>query len=153
MAMQCPRCSRSNPDVARFCRHCGLVLKLGARGPLGPGHVPHPEPAAVPSGFEPIAGSENLYFHWTALGGGRPLLGTEPLALQVINVGYGLREVVLRVTGSDENGRALCTLEREIAEWLFGVEVDLEIASYELPDRVRALQVELVQAEFAAEDA
>lgn len=152
MATNCPRCGISNPDVARFCRRCGLVLKMGARGPLGAGRAPHRDPLPPPEGFEPIGSAKNLHFRWQVVGGGTPLLGTEPLELSVFNGGYGLKEVVLRVIGLDESGSALCQLEREISQWQRGATVTLEIASYDLPDRVRGIGVELIKTEFAEEN-
>jgi hypothetical protein len=148
MAVNCPRCSTVNPDVARFCRNCGLGLAVGPEGVLGAGRAPHLDPLPEPDGFTPIQQAANLYFRWEAAGGGVPLLGTESLALEVFNGGYDLAEVVLRVCGSDRAGEPLCAVEREIEEWPRGQRIGLEIPSYELPDRVHALYVALQSAEF-----
>ncbi len=148
MPMECPRCSVWNPDVARFCRNCGLGLVVGPEGILGAGRAPHANPLACPAGFEPIRQAADMFFHWEATGGGAPLLGTEPLALTVFNGGYDLAQVVLHVCGTDRAGQPLFEIEREIEEWRRGGQVRLEIASYELPDRVHALNVVLIAAEF-----
>lgn len=148
MVLDCPRCGAANPEVARYCRQCGLVLARGAAGLLGAGRVPHPQPLPPPAGFVPVAEAANLSFRWEAAGGGRPLLGTEPLSLRAFNGGYGLAQVALRIRACDGAGREVCTAAREVAEWPRGGEVELEIASYELRDRVQAVRLELVQAEF-----
>lgn len=152
MALDCPRCGTSSPEVARFCRHCGLVLERAAGGVLGAGRVPHPEPLTSPENAEPIAWATNLYFQWEAAGGGAPLIGTETLALDVFNAGYDLRGVVLRVFGIDDAEEEVCEMQRELEEWPRGAHLQLEIASYELPNPVRALKVELVTAEFRPTD-
>jgi hypothetical protein len=148
MPRKCPRCSRRNPDVARFCRHCGLGLEAGSAGMLGAGRAPIADPLPGPEGFQPVQDAANLYFRWEAVGGGAPLLGTESLALLLFNGGYDLAEVNLRVVGTGKTGRTLCAIERTIEEWRRGQQVQLEIPSYELPDRVQALYVELRSAEF-----
>ena len=152
MPMQCPRCSTANPDMARFCRNCGLGLELGLVGVLGAGQAPHPEPLSPPDGFQPIQRAANLYFCAEAAGGGRPLLGTEALELSVFNGGYSLVLVVLRVTGAGESGQPLFAVTREIDDWRRGVMTRLEIPSYELPGPVAAVSVEFMEAGFAKED-
>jgi len=148
MAVRCPRCHTSNPSVARFCRNCGLVLEVGARGVLGAGRAPHPQPLAQPGEYEPIESAVDLYCHWEAVGGGPPLLGTESLMLTVFNGGYDLDNVVLRIRGCHADGRELMAVERAVQEWSRGALVSLELPSYELPDAIDSLRVELVQAEF-----
>lgn len=152
MPMECPRCRTWNPDVARFCRNCGLGLEIGAEGVLGAGRAPHPDPLPCPDGFGPLLQAAHLYFRWEATGGGTPLLGTEPLALSLFNGGYELRQVVLRVCGTDRKGQPVFQLDREIEEWPRGQLVPLEIPSYELPDRVHGLHVELISAEFGEQE-
>ena len=152
MSMDCPRCRTANPDVARFCRNCGLGLETSPEGILGAGRAPTADPLPRPDGFQPIQQAANLYFRWEATGGGTPLLGTESLALEVFNGGYDLVRVVLRVCGSDRIGEPLCTVQREIEEWPRGRLAQLEIPSYELPDRVQALNVELITAEFGQQE-
>lgn len=152
MPMKCPRCSRRNPDVARFCRHCGLGLEVGPDGVLGAGRAPLTDPLPGPQGFQPVRQAANLYFRWEAIGGGPPLLGTESLALLLFNGGYDLADVNLRVVGTGQTGRALCAIDRTVEEWPRGQHVRLEIPSYELPDRVQALYVELRSAAFGKQE-
>lgn len=149
MERSCPRCGTGNPEPARFCRYCGLRLTRGPRGLLGAGQAPHPEPLDPPPGSAPVAAAAGLHSRWQASGGGKMLLGTEPLTLELFNGGYDLAEVVVRVTVRDAAGRELCVLEREIATLARGAAVALEIASYDLPGPVRALEVTLLRAEFA----
>jgi hypothetical protein len=152
MSMDCPRCRTANPDVARFCRNCGLGLAGGPEGILGAGRAPTADPLPRPDGFQPIQQAANLYFRWEATGGGTPLLGTESLAMTVFNGGYDLAQVVLRVLATGKIGQVLCTIERQIEEWPRGKLLQLEIPSYELPDRVQALNVELITAEFGRQE-
>ena len=152
MPLDCPRCQTENPEVARFCRHCGLCLEVSPDGVLGAGRAPHPEPLAPPEGFLAIGLAANLHYAWHAVGGGRPLLGTEPLVLVVFNGGYDLAQVVLRVSGTGRGEKVLFAVEREIEEWPRGGQTELEISSYELSDTVQTLSVELVQAGFGPRD-
>jgi len=148
MPLECPRCRSWNPELARFCRNCGLALIAGAEGVLGAGRAPHPEPLTPPDGCQEIEAARDLYFRWHAVGGGVPLLGTEPLVVKVFNGGYDLRAVLLRISGTGSAGLVLLAAQREIEDWPRGATVALEIPSYELPDPVQTLTVELVQAEF-----
>jgi hypothetical protein len=148
MPPDCPRCNASNPGVARYCRNCGLTLAVGAAAVLGAGRAPHPEPLPPPAGCEPIGSAANLYFRWEAAGGGPPLLGTETLALTVFNGGNDLAEVTLRVRGRGRAGQDVFETERELEEWPRGRSLRLEIPSYELPDSVCELDVDLVKAGF-----
>jgi hypothetical protein len=152
MPVNCPRCSRRNPDVARYCRHCGLGLEMGPDGILGAGRAPIKDPLPGPDGFEPVQNAANLYFRWEAIGGGPPLLGTESLALLLFNGGCDLADVNLRVIGTGKTRRTLCTIERTVEEWRRGEQVQIEIPSYELPDCVQALYVELRSAEFGRQE-
>ena len=152
MPLACPRCRTANPDVARYCRNCGLTLEVGSGGVLGAGRAPHPQPLSPPDGSQPIGNAANLHFTWGAAGGGAPLLGTESLVLTVFNAGYGLAEVALRVRGTGDGERTVFEVARELEDWPRGASARLEIPSYEMPDRVRAVSAELVQAEFGTDD-
>ena len=149
MGVVCPRCGTGNPKSARFCRNCGLLLTRGVGGVLGAGRAPHPAPLTAPQGFAEVASAAHLHFASEAVGGGAPLLSTEPLLLKLFNGGYDLVEVVVRVCSVDRGGRELAAAEHEVRALPRGGQVAVEVPSYELPDRVRALKVELVKAEFA----
>jgi hypothetical protein len=126
-----------------------LLLAQGDTGLLGAGNGPHPEPLAPPDGFEPIQNSENLHYSWSATSGGERLLGTEPVAVRIWNGGYDLAEVALRIRGLEQSGLEIFRAERAVTSWPRGSEVKLEIASWEIPDPVHALHVELLRAQFA----
>lgn len=149
MTLRCPRCGMSNPEVASFCRNCGLPLGVEDGVVLGAGHVRHPQPLPPTEPAKPVEGAVDLHYRWQVAGGGTPLLGTEPLEVWVFNGGYSLAEVAVRIRGEDQAGRELFTTEREIERWLRGASVRLEIPSWELPDPVQTLRVELIQAEFS----
>lgn len=144
----CPRCRTVNPDVARYCRHCGLPLLAAPGGFLGAGRTRHPEPLVPPNGYEPFENAPDLHFHWQAAWGGEVLLGTETLEVTAFNAGYGLEEIVVRIRGENEAGKMLVTVEREIEQWPRGGQVELEIPSWELPDPAKKLVLTLVSAEF-----
>ena len=144
----CPSCGGYLRPTKKTCTHCGLGLEVGPEGVLGAGRAPTTDPLPGPEDFQPVQHAANLYFRWEAIGGGVPLLGTESLALLLFNGGYDLAHVDLRVVGTGKTRRTLCTIDRTIEEWRRGEQVQLEIPSYELPDRVQALYVELRSAEF-----
>ena len=151
MEHACPRCKTANPEVARFCRHCGLTLLMGPDGPLGAGAVRHPDPLPVPEGFEPLEGAPNLSSHCEAAWGGEVLSETEPLALCLFNGGYGLADVVLRIRGADESGHEVYSGEKEIELWPRGERVTVEIPSWELSVPAHAFTVTLASAQFGAD--
>jgi hypothetical protein len=151
MAIACPRCRVDNPTAASFCRHCGLGLARDHRGVLGAGRAPHPAPLPCDAPARTIGDAANLHYRWEAVGGGAPLLGTEPLELSVFNGGYDLADVVLRVCGLNEAEHELFSTSREIPAWARGAWLKLEIPSWELPDLVHALSVALVSAAFPPE--
>ncbi len=134
--------------MAHFCAQCGLMLEVGAQGVRGAGRAPHRDALPAPEGYESIREAVDLHYRCEAASGGSLLLGTEPLTVTAFNGGYDLCEVVLRVWVRNAAGQELVAVEREIQEWPRGESVELEIPSYELPDIVRALSVELVTAEF-----
>ncbi|MGD8454205.1 MAG: zinc ribbon domain-containing protein [Phycisphaerae bacterium] len=152
MDYPCRRCQVANPEQARFCRQCGLALQMGPEGFLGPGRVRHPQPLAAPEGFEPVTAAADVYFRCRGAWGERPLLGTEPLVVRVVNVGYVLADVRLHIRGEDGPGAAVLSAEREVALLPRGQEVELEIPSWELHGPVRRLTVTLMSAAFGTEE-
>lgn len=149
MHVVCPRCQTSSPDVARYCRHCGLRLHRGATGILGAGHAAHPEPDTIPDEFRPVTGAADLHYTWESASGGRPLLGTETLQVILLNVGYDLVEVTLRVCGRDPSGQVVADITQEVPELPRARRVPVEVPSYELNAPLAALEVTLVSATFA----
>jgi hypothetical protein len=148
MLANCPRCGASNPDVACFCRNCGRPLEGVGEGKLNAGRTPHGDPLPPPAGFVPIEYAMELYYRWEAASGGAPLLGTETLSVEVFNGGYDLTQVALVVRGMDQAGNMRLGLVHELEDWPRGRTVQFEIPSYELPDPIHKVKVELVRAEF-----
>ncbi len=148
MSTNCPRCGELSPSRARYCRRCGLVLEVGPDGVRGAGRVTHPEPLPAPEGYVAIDGATGLWALWQPVGGGRRLIGTEPLEVLAFNGGYDLADVALRIDGHDETGSAIISIVRELAQWARGQTVRMEVASWELPGPVDRLSVRLDRAAF-----
>lgn len=151
MNAPCPRCGHRNPPVGRFCGYCGLRLEPGPEGLRGAGQVRHRKPLAMPEAFEPIRDAVDLYFRWQAVGGGKPLLGTEPLEVVVFNGGYDLSNVELAVGGIGRDDGQVFTTSRLLPRLARGQQQTIEIPSWEMPDRVVRITVALRSAEFAAD--
>lgn len=91
----------------------------------------------------------DLYWRLESAFGGEPLIGTESLAVVMVNGGYALRNAVLQVDGVDSAGHAVFALQKEAPELPRGAEVRIEIASYEISEPVAKVRVSLVSAEYA----
>lgn len=147
MNLTCPRCRRINLQVARFCSTCGLSLACGPGGREA-GRIVHPEPLPPPAGFEALADAEGLHYAWESAWGSAPLIGTEPLRLELFNAGYALKEVMLEVRGVDREGKPALRCMRELEKWDRGQHIVLEIPSYDIAAPLHALDVRLARAEF-----
>ena len=152
MPLSCPRCRTLNPDVAHYCRQCGLRLEVAGGAVAGAGRIRHPNPLVSAAATTAVAGEAHLHFGWQPVGGGAPLLSTEALELTVFNGGYDLANVVLRVRGDGDAGQPLFAITRDIEMLARGQAASLEIPSYELPGPLHTLHVELVSAEFGAQE-
>lgn len=151
MILTCPRCQTASPVSANYCRQCGLRLDCDGDAVRGAGTVRHPQPLAVLAGAHAVEGAADLYYTWGALGGHRPLLGTEPLVVSVTNVGYSLANVVLILRATDRSGRAVLETQRELPQLRRGQTIRLDVPSWELHDPLQDLHVTLQQAEFGVE--
>lgn len=151
MILTCPRCQTASPVSANYCRQCGLRLDRDGDAVRGAGTVRHPQPLTPPPGANAVAGASDLYYTWTALGGHRPLLGTEPLVVSVVNVGYGLANVVLLIRATDRQGRTVLETQRDLPQWQRGQTIRLDVPSWELHDPLQDLHVTLRQADFGIE--
>ncbi len=147
MSTDCVRCGSRNPEAARYCGRCGLVLPTGGQDPT-PGRAPHPQPLAAPPGFAAVDGACDLYYAWTGPGGAARILGTEGFELRVFNAGYPLTAVALRVTGRTAAGAVALSVEREVAALPRGATAGVEIASWEVGEPVRSLSLALVSAAY-----
>jgi len=93
----------------------------------------------------------DLYYRIESAFGGEALLGTEGLRLTVLNVGYSLCRVVLRLRGVNKK-RAVCLdVQRTIESLPRGALVNLDVASYEITAPLHVLRVFLETAEYAHE--
>lgn len=152
MSKTCPRCRSTLLASARFCAQCGLRLSEDAGGLVGARALEHPHPLAPPAGFQPCPGAADLFYAWSPEWGGHMLLGTEPLNVLLFNAGYALADVAVRITGIDELGNGVMSKEHEVESLARGATATIEIPSYDLPDRIRKIEVELVRAAFGPAD-
>ncbi|MCG3125499.1 MAG: hypothetical protein CHACPFDD_00322 [Phycisphaerae bacterium] len=144
---RCPRCEASNVPAARFCARCGMTLSADA-ALLKAGQVRDPTAAAAPSGYRAVGDAANLSYRLESAWGGQRVLGTENLGLVLRNDGYALCDVVLRLRLLDSRGAEMARLEHTVRELGRGVEVREEIPSYDLPDAVHEVELDLISAEF-----
>lgn len=144
----CPRCDAGTSPEGKFCAQCGLSL-IGIEGEPVAGQTRHPNPLAVPDEYQLIDDAVDLYFRFESAWGGKRLSGTENIGVVLLNTGYPLREVTLRVRGHDEAGQELFSVEQTADELPRGEPAQIEIASYEIPADLRRLDVTLVSAAFS----
>lgn len=148
----CPRCGAPVRKVARFCARCGLRLERGPDGYLDAGRVPHPHPVPPPPNWRAVRQAADLHFRWESAWGGEPILGTEGLAVMLLNGGYPLRNAEIEVVGYDGEGCERFKVKAQAYELPRGRDVRVEVPSYELPNCVcRELTVTLLSAEFGSE--
>lgn len=149
----CTECNGRNLAAAQFCRHCGRPLEpvavAGGRSAKGAGRASHPQPIPMPARMENCRDAADLYWRLESAFGGEPLIGTESLAVVMVNGGYALRNAVLQMDGVDAAGQAVFKLQKEASELPRGAEVRIEIASYEITEPVAKVRVSLVSAEYA----
>ena len=151
MNEHCPRCDATNTTEAKFCAHCGLSL-TGLHGKPVAGQTRHPDPLAVPDEYELILGAVDLYFRTESAWGGKRLSGTENIGVVVLNTGYPLCDVALKVRGEDEAGKELFAVERTADDLPRGEPVTIEVPSYEITAEPSRLVVSLVSAAFSPID-
>lgn len=147
MRRRCPQCGADNLSPAHFCAHCGTALDSS---PGTVGRAPHPDPLSPPPTSRRVAGAADLHFRIESAWGGSRLLGTENLGLLLLNGGYPLCGVVLKVEGLDPAGNALFAVEHELKHLPRGEEVRIEIPSYEISEPAQEWRVTLVTAEYAS---
>lgn len=143
----CPRCRSRVQALAHFCGSCGLVLPSPGESGV-PGQIADPRAAQVPAGFAKCADAADLYFKWESAWGDSPMLGTEPLAIQVFNRGYGLAEVELMIRVFDRSDVIMVETQRSIGVLKRGKVTTVELHSFELERPVGRVEVGLVSAEF-----
>ncbi|MGE3179991.1 MAG: hypothetical protein AB7N71_00025 [Phycisphaerae bacterium] len=144
----CPRCKRSVTASAKFCAYCGLSLTGAVAAQPDAGRMAHPEPLATPQGAEPWQQARCLYFKRQSAWGGTRLIGTEPIELTLFNAGYPLRDVRYEVRAVGKRGEPAYQGVLEIEQFPTGVEITVEIPSWELQDAVHSVAVRLLSAEF-----
>lgn len=146
--MRCPRCRFENPPAASFCARCGLLL---AAGDPRPGRIGHPQPVAAPDGFEPVCDAADLYWRCESALGGRPLIGTEGLRIELFEAGYSLRDLRLHITGFGAGAKTVLDQHVHVPRVGRGETVVVEVPSYELSDALERVELRLLGAEFAEE--
>lgn len=149
MNTSCPRCQTSIRGEARFCAKCGLPLTTEDGVISRAGYIRHRYPIPPSPGYEAFESGIDLYYRFESAWGGQRLLDTEGIGLVLLNGGYGLQDVVVRVEGRNASGRTLFDGEYAVPELPRGKETTVEVPSYDVPEPVGALFVSLVSASFA----
>lgn len=115
---------------------------------LLPGRIADPRALKVPPGFEPCKESADLFFRWASAWGDQPMIGTEPLAIEVFNRGYDLAEIQIGLRVCDQSDVCMLEAERSIDVLRRGMTTTVEVHSYELARPVGRVEVSLISAEF-----
>lgn len=108
----------------------------------------HPDPLATPAGYQAVVDARGLVFAWRSAWGERSLLGTEPVRIVVRNGGYPLRDVVLEIRAADSSGKNVYHATHEVAQLPRGVDVAIDIPSYDIAEPVQQFSVRLASAAF-----
>jgi hypothetical protein len=133
--------------MARFCGACGLALPPELEcGDAG--RVSDPRALPVPSGFTPCVESADLFYRWESAWGDQPMLGTEPLAIQIFNRGYDLAAIQLRLRVFDQSDACMLEVERPIDQLKRGMTTTVEVHSYELARPAVRVEACLISADF-----
>ncbi len=151
MNEHCPRCDAETTPEAKFCARCGLSL-TGLHGKAVAGQTRHPSPLAVPDEYELIGGAVDLYFRTESAWGGKRLSGRESIGVVLLNTGYPLCGVTIKVRGEDQAGKELFAIERTADDLPRGEPVTVEVPSYEITAEPARLVVLLVSAAFSPID-
>lgn len=147
MASACPRCRAILPSHARYCPRCGLPQGAAAVA----GRVGAPDPRPAPAGFSACDDAVQLYFRAESAYGGRPLIGTEGLRIELFNAGYGIAEVEVELLALDAGGTELFSRRCSVDALPSGQTRAVELPSYELPSPIADIRVRLVSAAFLPE--
>jgi len=115
---------------------------------LLPGRVPDPRALPVAQGYAPCGESADLFYRWASAWGDQPMIGTEPLAVEIFNRGYDLAAIQLRLRVCDQSGVLILEADRSIDVLRRGMTTTIEVHSYELSRPVGRVEVSLVSADF-----
>jgi hypothetical protein len=134
----CGHCQAPNRATASYCARCGQSLKGSPRQAVG----------TSPSGeqWRKCDNAADLKYRWCSAWGGSPLLGTENLAITLVNQGRTLRDLTVEIRGVDRNAAQLFALRQEIERLDSGQEATFELPSYEISDETRDVTLSLISA-------
>jgi hypothetical protein len=131
----CNHCRAVNKPVAHYCARCGKSIDRD-----------HVERESSGADWRRCDNAADLKYRWCSAWGGSPLLGTENLAITLVNQGRGLRDVTVEIRGVDRNAAQLFALRQEIVELNTGQEATFELPSYEISDETRDVTLSLISA-------
>lgn len=94
-----------------------------------------------------MSGAADVYHAQSSAWGGKRLSPAENIGLTLFNAGYPLCRVELRL--SDATGDGAWEEVCEVAELPRGVPVQLELASWRMPEGVHRVRVALKDAEYS----
>lgn len=143
----CPRCGFPASPAGRYCGQCGLALPAIGENLL-PGRVSDPKALPAPAGFARCGESADLFFRWASAWGDQPMLGTEPLGIEIFNRGYDLAAIQLQLRVFDQSDACMLELDRSIDLLRRGMTTTVEVHSYELARPVGRVEASLISAEF-----
>lgn len=135
----CPDCSHPNAEAARFCARCGAVIPRAGRAD----HAPR---LPVPVGFTQLDATPQLATRMESALGGKALLGTEGVLIDICNLGLALVNLRFRILGRDRDGHVALHVVRELETLDHGERTRLEVPSYEIATPIHSFELELVEA-------
>lgn len=105
----------------------------------------------MPEGFEPVADAADLYWRCESALGGRPLIGTEGLRIELFEAGYPLSDLRLHIRGFGAGGETVLDQQIRIARIGRGGTVAVEVPSYDVADVLERVELRLLGARFTEE--
>lgn len=135
-SQQCEHCGTPIRDLARYCSRCGRPVTKNDP----PAHN------AAANGWRTCDNAADLKFRWGSAWGGSPLLGTENLAVTLVNYGHGLRELTVEIRGLNRNRDQVFAVRQEIEQLDSGQQATFELPSYEIPEETRDVTLSLISA-------
>lgn len=128
-----------------------MVLGMGEMDASPAGRTIHQRPLPCPEGMVACRGIGEVFYRQEPAWGGQKLLASETLAIELFAAGFSLTGVVIELSGVSGARRTPFTVRQEVASLPRGQMVRIEVASYELPDDPRELNVSVLSADLTVD--